>query len=176
MDQKLRMDQAWRKTRDWITQFDGAPTEAYLANIDAAGLLAAFQTLASQTANLRVAAIGGRQKDLSTEISLESLPENLAKLQTGTLSSLNINALDHPGGMDLDLHIVVHTLGSRKVDLEIVWWADQVFPEGSDQTRRIHDLLTRFMDLQALFGAQKLYVGPETYEKPGPGSLSWVEI
>ena len=176
MDNKQRIEQAWRKTRDWITQFDGAPTEAYLANVDSESLPAALQTFSEMASGLRIAAIGGREKDQSVEINQASLPENLARLQAGKLSGLNINALARPAGLDLDLHIVVYTIGSRKVDLEFIWWADQAFPEGVDTAARIRDLLGFFMDLQALFGAQKLYVGPETYEKPGPGSLSWVEI
>ncbi len=176
MDQKQRVDQAWRKTREWITQFDGAATEAYLTNIDAEGLPPALISLAGGTSDLRIAAIGGREKDQSAEISLESLPDALARLQAGKLSGININTLARPGGLDLDLHVVVHTIGSRKVDLEIIWWADQAFPEGAEPSGRIRELLGYFMDLQALFSAQRLYVSPETYEKPGPGSLSWVEI
>ncbi len=176
MDQNQRIDLAWRKSRDWITQFDGAPTEAYLANIDVEGLPAALKTLAGMTSSLRIAAIGGREKVLSSDIALDSLPDALARLQAGKLSGLNVNTLARPGGMDLDLHMVIHTIGSRKVDLEIIWWADQAFPDGVEPSARIRELLGYFMDLQALFSAQRLYVGPETYEKPGPGSLSWVEI
>jgi hypothetical protein len=176
MDQKQRIEQAWRKTRDWITQFDGAPTEAYLTNVDSATLPQAVQALAGQTADLRLAAIGGKGGEESQDIPLESLPESLARLQSGKLYGLNVNAVAQPGGLDLDLHVVLHTLGNRKVDLEIVWWADQAFPEGANVPERIRGLLAYFMEIQGLFGAAKLYVGPETYEKPGPGSESWVEI
>jgi hypothetical protein len=176
MVQDPRIEQAWRKTRDWITQFDGSPTEAYLDNVDATTLPQSVQALSAQTADLRVAVIAGKGGEESQDVSLASLPESLARLQSGKLAGLSVNAIAHPGDFDLDLHIVVHTLGNRKVDLEIVWWADQAFPDGVSAPERIHRLLAYFIELQALFGAAKLYIGPETYEKPGPGSESWVEI
>jgi pimeloyl-ACP methyl ester carboxylesterase len=176
VDQKQRIEQAWKKTRLWITQFDGAPTEAYLSNVDAETLPQAVMTLAGGASVFRIGAISGKGGDQSQDISPESLQENLAKLQVGKVSALNVNAMVNPGSFDLDLHIVLHTLGSRKVDLEIVWWADQVFPDGIDTQARIRELLGYFMELQTLFGAPKLFIGPEAYEKPGPGSLTWLEI
>jgi hypothetical protein len=176
MDQKQRIEQAWRKTRQWITLFDGAPTEAYLSNVDSETLPQAVMTLAGQSNSFRIGAIIGKGGDQSQDLSLENLPENLVKFQTGKVSALNLNAIVNPGSFDLDLHIVLHTLGSRKVDLEIVWWADQVFPDEVDTQARIRELLGYFMELQTLFWAPKLYVGPEAYDKPGPGSLTWLEI
>jgi hypothetical protein len=176
MDQNLRIEQAWRKTRDWITQFDGAPTETYLTNVDAATLPQAVQALSVQTADLRIAVIAGKGGEESQDVPLDRLPESLARLQSGKLAGLSVNAVARPGDLDLDLHIVIHTLGNRKVDLEVVWWADQAFPEDVSAPERIRSLVAYFIELQALFGAAKVYVGPEAYEKPGPGSESWVEI
>jgi hypothetical protein len=176
MDQNQRIEQAWRKTRLWITQFDGAPTEAYLSNVDADTLPQSMLSLAGQSGAFRIGVISGKGGEESQDISPESLPEYLARFLAGKLAGLNVNSVAHPGASDLDLHVILHTLGSRKVDLEIVWWADQAFPEGVDQHARIRELLAYFMSLQDLFGAPKLYVGPEAYDKPGPGSLTWVEI
>jgi hypothetical protein len=176
MDENQRIEQGLRKTRDWITQFDGAPTETYLTNIDAETLPQAMAALAGQSASFRIGAIGGKGGEQSQDVDLQSLPENLSRLQAGKLSGLNVNTTARPGSLDLDLHIVVHTLGNRKVDLEIVWWADQAFPETVSPPTRIRELLGYFMELQELFKASRLYVGPEAYEKPGPGSESWVEI
>jgi hypothetical protein len=176
MDQTQRIEQAWRKTRLWITQFDGAPTETYLPNVDADTLPQSLLNLAGQSGAFRIGVITGKGGEESQDIDPQSLPEYLSRLQAGKLSGLNVNATVHPGSSDLDLHIILHTLGSRKVDLEVVWWADQAFPEGVDAQVRIRELLGYFMQLQQLFGAAKLYVGPEAYDKPGPGSLTWVEI
>lgn len=176
MESKQRLEQAWQHTREWITQFDGAPTETYLANVDAEAFLAELPPLAGAALDFRAAVIGGKGGEQSEPLSQQDMAESLAKLQAGKLSGLNINLTAHLGGADLDLHIVVHTLGNRKIDLEIIWWADQAFPEGTSQAERIRELLAYFMELQARFGAQRLYVGPEAYEKPGPGSLSWLEI
>jgi len=171
-----RIERAWQQCKDWILEFDGSPTQVYLSNVVIDSLQQAFQTIAAQAQNFRLSLIASDVDAASNFIDLEQLPLALVKLQKREIGGLNINYATAIADFSLDLHFVLHTLGSRKVDLEIVWWTDQVFDEESNAHQRFSELLAYFLSLLDIFGAAHLYIGPETLEKPGPGSLTWVEI
>jgi hypothetical protein len=171
-----RIERAWQNSKDWITEFDGSATEAYLTNAAVERLPQTFAELAGQFKTFRVSTISTEDEEVSEFVSPESIAENVARLQRGEIAGLNVNASTRLEGFDLDLHIIVNTIGSRKVDLEMVWWSDQIFPEDVEPRSRFDALVRYFIQLQDQFKAAKLYIGPETFDKPSPGSLSWVEI
>ncbi len=170
-----RIDRAWQNTRDWITDFDGSPTETYLTGIAADTLPQAIETLARQSENFRLSTISGQEADLSQPVGLETFPDNLARLIKGEIAGLNANYAARLQGFDLDIHLVVHVAGERQVDLEIIWWGDQAFPDDTDHAQRFRSIIDYFIGLQSLFKASKLYIGPESWDKPGTGE-SWIEV
>lgn len=173
-----RIERAWQNLRGWITEFDGSATQTYLTNISTDILLQAVKSLAEQSANFRVATISGEEEVQSQIVRPETIQENLARLLTDEIAELNINYVASLEGLDLDIHMVVNTVGGQKVDLEIVWWSDQVFSdlEEAENFSYFQTLMEYFIALQELFNAQKLYVGPETFDRPRPGSDQWEEI
>ena len=181
-----RIDRAWLNCKDWITEFDGSASQAYLARIDMGVLPKAMNTLAQESSSFRVSAIapeedggGGARGDetyRSEYVDLESIHEQLARLQRDEIAGLNVNYARHFEAFDIDLHLIINPSGKQKVDLEIVWWSDQVFSDDADNYPEFKALASYFIALQNLFQADKLYIGPETFEEPGPGSTDWVEV
>lgn len=174
-NEQKRMERAWQKSKSWITEFDGSATEAYLTNVDIGGLPQAFAALAQGSQDFRVSVISGDTEDQPQFVSPETIQNHITRLQKGQIAGLNMNYMTRLDGFDLNAHMVVHTLGQQKVDLEVVWWADQVFTEEADPYQRFQALVQYFFNLQSLFQAARLYIGPETFERPSSGS-SWLEI
>jgi hypothetical protein len=52
-----RIERAWQNSKDWITEFDGSATEAYLTNAAVDSLPQAFAELAGQSKTFRVSTI-----------------------------------------------------------------------------------------------------------------------
>ncbi len=173
MDQK-RIDRAWGKCKNWITEFDGSATETYLAGVPIDSLPQAFDALAKQSSNLRVSTISGQNQEQGQFVSPESILQNVALLSKHEIADLSINLTARPADFDVDLHMIVDSVEDKQVGLEIVWWSDQVFDD-NDPYKRFQALIEYFISLQMLFQARGLFVSPETVEPPGPGT-SWVEV
>jgi hypothetical protein len=180
--QKRRIDQAWRLSKDWIAEFDGSARQAYLTNVNVDGLPGAINSLANETGGLRVSTIsagdgeGGDQPVHGEFVSPETIRDQVSRLQRDEIDGLNVDFSVRLKELDFDLHVVVVTMGKQKVDLEMVWWPDQVFLDNSDHALAFEALLGYFISLQERLKASKLYIGPETFERPGPGSQDWVEV
>ena len=171
-----RVQQAWQKNKNWITQFDGSPNEAFLSEIAIDLFLKGVEKLAQESPDLRVAVISVDVDAQSQNIRPDSLQEYLILLQKGAIGGMHINYTAHLADFDLDLHMVVSLERKRWVDLEIVWWADQAFPDDTDHHQRFTEITRYFLYLQDLFKSPRLYFGPESIDKPGSDLSSWVEI
>jgi len=172
----IRVERAWQKSKDWATQFDGTPNEAYLADIAIDLFPKGVEKIAQTLKDLRVAVISAEEEAQSQNVRPETLQEYLAFFQKGVIGGLNINYTARVADFDLDLHIVVSLVRKRWVDLEIVWWADQAFPDDTDYHERFNAIARYFMELQDLFKAPHLYLGPESIDKPGSDLSTWIEI
>jgi hypothetical protein len=189
---QTRIDRAWQKCKSWITEFDGSATETYLPNVTPDTLAAGLTQLAPQTLNFRISKLssapageydeGEDYEEDETEdrpefISLEALPAHVTMLQKDEIAGLSINYTARLlEDLDLDLHIVIHPAEKKKIDLELVWWADQVFIEEETYLTHFAAAIRYFIELQALFVAPKLFIGAENLEEPGPESIQWMEI
>lgn len=174
--QQKRIERAWQACKDWITDFDGSASETYLTGVKTQTLPAAFQSLAGQSRDFRVSIISGEDEEAAQFISPEALQSNLERLLRDEIVGLNANYSAALDGFDLDVHLVIETVGKSQVDLELIWWADQVFSEEDEAPGRFKTLLGYFTGLQDLFHAEHLYLGPESFDRPTPKSTIWVEV
>ncbi len=189
---QTRIDRAWQKCKSWITDFDGSATETYLPNVTPDTLAAGLAKLAPSILNLRISKLssapsgeydeGEDYEEDETEdrpefIGLETLSAHVTLLQKDEIAGLNINyTVRLLEDLDLDLHIVVHPAEKKKIDLELVWWADQVFIEEETYLPRFEIVIRYFIELQTLFVAPKLFIGTENLDEPGPESIKWIEL
>jgi hypothetical protein len=171
-----RIDRAWQETKDWITEFDGSATQAYLPGITDHHLAKGLQQVAGQAQDFRITIVSAEDEGTAVFADLDTLAFNVDRLRAGQIAGLNINCKMLLDDLPLELHLVIHPSGKTKADLEIVWWADQVFDEEGDARARFNGLIGYFITLQNLFQSGKLYIGPESFEKPRPGSQSWIDI
>lgn len=171
-----RIERAWASCKGWITEIKGSPAITLYANVPTASLFPAIQAIAQDSENFRLTAIPAAHPDQPQFIPLESFPDNLALLQEDKLAELSANYTIKTGAFELDLHPVVFPMKAEKAAIQLVWWNDQVFLEETDPYVQFKSLMNYFIDLQALFSAQNLFVSPETGEDPSQGLDSWVEI
>lgn len=171
-----RIDLAWNQCKDWITRFEGSPTEAFLMDIPLDALSPALQTIAQQTEGFRISTISARQHDLAEFISLDSLQKNIELLQSGELAELNVNYAVRSEAFELDIHSVLYLLEKQKFVLELIWWTDQVFSEETDNYQQFKALMVYFINLQNLFQAKTLLVSPEIGASSGQEVEKGVEI
>ncbi len=172
----VRIERAWQKCKGWITRFDGTPNETYLPEIAIDLFPRGIETLAGESTDLRVTAISAENAEQAQNVRAESIQDYLVFFQKGVIAGLNVNYTANLTGFPLDLHMVVTLERKRWVNLEIVWWADQAFPDDSDARARFNAILANFIYLQGLFGSPRLYVGPESIDRPGDDASSWMEV
>ncbi len=171
-----RIEKAWKQTSQWVTEFTGSPNQIYLSNVPIGRFASGVATLATQTQKLRISAIPRGEVENIGVIDLASGEEAVAAIGRKDTASVNVDYTMPMDGMDLDIHTIVERTPSGAVDLELIWWPDQAFPENLDPFPRFRVILAFFIRLQELFSAKRLYLGSETPEKPAPGSVDWIEI
>ena len=171
-----RIEKIWKQTSPWITEFTGSPNQAYLSNIPIGRFASGVATLATQTQRLRISAIPKGEMENIGVLDLASGEEAVAAIGRKDTASVNVDYTVQMDGVELDIHTIVERTPSGALDLELIWWPDQAFPEEVDPFPRFRAILTFFMRLQELFSAKRLYLGSETPEKPAPGSVDWIEI
>ena len=62
------------------------------------------------------------------------------------------------------------------IDIDIIWWANDVFPTDADHKRRFSYVMDYFFSLQALFGARRLFMASENSDWPPESTGIWVEV
>jgi hypothetical protein len=173
---QTRIDQAWVESQDWITEFDGTPHLALLLNADPERIFPAFGELAAETENLRVTSIPAEGGHTPQFIPLEALPQHLELQKEGKLEELSVNYARRVEAFDLDIRLIIHRL-EGKLALELVWWSDQVFSEETDNKTQFQELAQYFIYLQQKFGAQNLFISPDSGRLAAEeGVENWVEI
>lgn len=170
-----RINKAWKESKKWVTEFDGTAYQAVLPKVAMDILPHAFAVLEKDSENLRVSIYSGDSVGAPEFVSTETIQLNVSRLLKDEISGLDVNYTAKLPGYDLDVHMIVHTIARDRVDLEIVWWSDQAFPDDTDHQARFQALISYFLFLQQLFKAPKLYIGPESLEEPDKES-SWVEV
>lgn len=170
-----RIERAWSESKGWIAEVTGLATEIYLLDVPVDSLPQAFQDISQQSTDFRISIISGENEEQSQFVSLESIKKNIEQFSSGQIAGLNINYTARLTGFDLDIHMIIQEENKQMVDLEIVWWSDQVFPDDVNNHDRFISVILYFIDLQNVFHASKMFIGPENFEKPGHGS-TWVEI
>lgn len=173
MDEELksRIEQAWENTREWITQFEGAPALALLLGVPETAVLPGFSAISQEAENFRVTAIPAENKNAAQFIQLDDFSAQLNLLKEGKVWELSANYAIRREAFDLDIHVVVYHLEEEKLALELSWWSDQVFSSETDNLTQFTALADYFIELQKLFSAQYLYLRPEQ-----GGEEDWVEI
>jgi hypothetical protein len=173
---QTRIDQAWQESQDWIAEFDGTPHIALLLDADTERIYPAFEELAAETENLRVTSIPVESGHTPQFIPLEALPQHLEQQKEEKLEELSINYARRVEVFDLDVRLIIHRL-EGKLALELLWWSDQVFSEETDNRSQFHELAQYFIYLQQKFGAQNLFISPESGRlSSDEGVENWVEI
>ncbi|MDD5370028.1 MAG: hypothetical protein PHQ40_13155 [Anaerolineaceae bacterium] len=171
-----RIQRAWLRSKGWITNFDGSATEIYLPNVPLDQIPQAFLSLAEMTKDFRTSVVTGESGEQALSISTDSIQSNLERLQTGAIEDLSVNFTAPVDGFSLDLHVIVRLLRNAMAGLEIVWWSDQAFTEGTDPFTQFQVVMEYFFTLQELFKAQGLFIGSENLEKPGPEAIQWIDV
>ncbi|HVN54250.1 MAG TPA: hypothetical protein VMT46_07960 [Anaerolineaceae bacterium] len=171
-----RIQNAWRQASSWITENSGSANQAFLTNVPTGRLAFGIATLAAQTRNLRISAIPKGEVENIGVLDLASGDEAAAALGRKDTASVNVDYSISIDGMELDIHTIVERTPSGALDLNLVWWPDQAFPEDEDPHPRFDAILNFFIRLQDLFSAKRLYLGSDTPEKPAPGSIDWIEV
>ncbi len=174
--EEKRIERAWKESKDWVAEFSGSPAKTYLMNVPAKSLPEALQRLAQQSENFRVSVISGQHQDEARFVGLETVPENLNLLMKDEIAELSFGFSAPLAGFVLDIRMIVYPLDSENYALELVWWRDQAFPDDADPQERFRILASYFIQLQVLFHAPNLFIGPETEEMPSKESRAWVEI
>jgi hypothetical protein len=146
------------------------------ANVTAASLFPAPQSIAHDSENFRLTAIPAAHPDQPHFIPIESFPDNLTLLVEDKLAELSANYTIKTEAFELDLHLVIFLMKDQKAAIQLVWWNDQVFLDETDPYAQFKSLINYLLDLQALFSAQNLFVSPETGEDPVQAIESWVDI
>ena len=170
-----RISRAWKESKSWITEFDGTPFQAIFPKVAMEILPHSFETLSKDSANFRVSIYGGESGGEPQFVGPETIQLNVARLLKDEISGLDANYTANLPGLDLDVHLIVHTVARDRVDLELVWWSDQVFPDDTDHQAMFQTVMSYFIFLQDLFKAPKVYVGPESLEDPDEDT-PWVEL
>jgi hypothetical protein len=170
-----RIERAWRECKGWITEVTGLATEVYLMDIPASTLPQSVETLSQQSIDFRISIISVENEEQSQFVSIDSIKKNIDQFLSGQIAGLNINYTARLDGFDLDIHMIFHEETNQIVHLEFVWWSDQAFPDDVNHYDRFTSVIRYFIELQTSFLASKMFIGPENFEKPEPGS-TWVEI
>lgn len=169
-----RLARAWAACREWITEFDGSVTQAELLGVGITESGAGISALEEIASHLRVLPIWrDEEKNPPVGLPVDGLIERLAE---GDVLSLTVNYDIFPDQSPVEMHLSMFMDAPTRVAISASWWPDQAFPEGEDESGRFADLFAHLVDLQSLFHADQLYIGPEAADRPGdPGSL-WVEV
>jgi hypothetical protein len=171
---------AWKAVKDWITVFDGTATEAYLLDGKFQNLEQAILKLRGQVLDFRIAPIWRDDLDQFEGGEPLSLPELKAVLERGEAVSLSANYQLEMEDQPLDIHLVLEAAGTaasqQLIDINVVWWADQAFPRDSSPEPRFAAVLGHLYSLAGLFGAERLYLGPESLERPRDNPTHWFQV
>jgi len=169
-----RINRAWKESKSWITEFDGTPMQAVFPKVSIDILPQAFESLSKDTRDFRVSIYGGENGGEPQFVGPETIQANVERLLKDEIGGLDANYTAALPGLDLDAHLIVHTVARDRVDLELVWWSDQVFPDDSDHQAMFQSVMSYFIALQELFKAPKVYVGPESLDPDE--DTPWIEL
>ncbi len=172
----IRINKAWQQTKEWLTQFEGSASEAFLPNLDSANLPQQLNKAAGETKSFRMAAVAPDNSEKEISITLESINKNLEEYLQGELDGLNGNFTAQLEGFDVDFHFILHLLRGNSIGMELVWWADQVFEDDTDARERFNQLIIYLIHLQELFSATELFIGQENIDRPGVEAIDWKEV
>ena len=173
---KERIEQAWEKCKDWITEFDGAVTEVFLADVQCDIFQSAIFKLSSMFHNFSTRLTWWDEvPDEQTENQL-TLKQRLHKLIYREVANMDVLYIDKFPDFDFHVHIIVDMNDKNLVDLDVIWWSDEVFPEGVNEKERFFSIASHFIDLQNLFQSECLYLAPENMETPSPDCNHWMMV
>jgi hypothetical protein len=171
-----RVENAWKIASAWITDFNGNANQAYLLNIPLGRFAPGLAVLSAQTHQFRISLIPKGELDADFVTYLNTFEEAAEAIVRKDTAALNIDYTAMLDGLEIEIHTIVDRTPSNALTFDLVWWPDQAFPEGEDPRPRFDKIMHFFIRLQELFSAKRLYISPETPEKPAPGSVDWVEI
>jgi len=175
-----RIERAWQAAKGWITVFDGTATEAYLLDGKTRGLGQAIPDLRGKVRDFRIAPIWRDDLDQFEGGEELGLVDLVAVLERGEAVSLSANYQIDLDNTPVDLHLVIEPTGTaasqQVVDINVVWWADQAFPEGTSPQARFTAIGEHLFQLASLFQAERLFIGPESLERPRDNPVHWTQV
>ncbi len=172
VDTADRIESAWQRTKEWVTDYDGACSNGYFIDIREEGLVVGLEAIQSRHASFTLKPVWVDEKELQPEF----VREVVKLLASGKAPDAQVAYETTEPGFDLSLSLFVDRVGSSRFDVDAVWWADYVFPDGVDPRQRFGDLVSYFLALHSTFGSTRLFIGSENCEDPrNPGS-PWTEI
>ena len=175
-----RIQQAWKECESWITDFAGSAIQAYFTEVQMERLPETISSLLKRTRNLRASIFTKGEEQAAEYIALETLYTNVQRLEQGEIDGVSVDFTSSFASFDLDFHLIVYALGENQLEVELVWWSDQVFTDESDEAgdayQRFEAIMNLFIQLQETFRATHFLMGPELYEHPGPETESWIEV
>lgn len=173
---KSRIERAWESARSWITEFTGEPMVALFVNTPRLRLLPGLQAIAAASETLRITAIPADRPVEPAFISIKALAESIETLYAGTLAELSANWDYQNEQFALDLHLIIHPVGSQTAALELDWWSDQVFSNETDNPAQFAALLEYLIAIQKQFASPGLFLGSERGLDPDIQDGNWVEV
>jgi hypothetical protein len=175
-----RVEQAWQAAKNWITVFDGTATEAHILNGKTHLLGQALGQLPAAVSRFRIAPI--LRDDLDPLDKDKDIPagELIVLLERGDAVSLSANYQLDLDNTPLDIHLAIEPAGTaasqQLIDVIVVWWADQAFPDGVSPQSRFGTILDHLFWLAAQFQAERLFIGPEGLERPRDNPTHWTQV
>jgi hypothetical protein len=170
-----RTERAWFLSQDWVADADDSANRTAFVAVPLDGLGPALHRLQASAPDLTFRPLwnelppGGEDQPVAVAEAVDALRQ-------GQLSNLAVLYDGVAQGFGGRVQIYVEPVDEQAVDVQVVWWPRQVFPPGVDQRARFGQVFAHLAWLQTVFGSDRMYFAPHTWELPGPDSPPWFEV
>ncbi len=160
------LEKLWISCKDWLIEFDGSASEAYLCNIQPDNCEKALEAIKMNCQNFNVELCWKEEK--SEENTTDELKDIISNLENGKLTNFVINLTTTFEKDKIPFTLIVDRINLEDTffDINIVWWSDQIFKNQKSQYGRFKILMNYLFQLKEQFQAQELYVAPENSSRP----------
>jgi hypothetical protein len=180
MNYEQRTRNAWVKCQHWITEYDGAASEAFLRGIPMGKVKPAIVALKEMFPDLRLQAIWNDNTDKAIIDKEHTIPftmsEYIVYFQSGAIATFTVIYKLTIERDKVDISIMMDKRENGQFEGEVIWWSDQVFPAHTNHFERFQQIMGHFIMLQEMFDGSNLYLSPETLNKPYDIVHSWTEV
>jgi hypothetical protein len=168
------INQIWEENNQWLTNFDGCALETYYLDVSAEKLSNALD----------------KHKNLCSSYAMSLFRENQNSERDWDVVKEYIFSNENiPGNLLVDCGVKTKEfLFSYRMiisknesiiglfDINLIWWADQMFKIQQQNEQIFYMILEHFSFLMRLFGVNEFYLGLESPDDPRVDNEHWVKI